>query len=485
MSGIYYNGTIEQPGLPVVQTLTGNSGGVVGADGLDNINIVGSGGVIVTGNPGTNTLTITDAGSLRSTTYVDGTPYTVLLTDDVILVDTADVAAPINIILPDSPPNDGQVWTIKDWSGASATYPVTINTVSSLSILDGQSTYVLANNYESASFVWSSSLTTYSITAEVLPSIIVLPTTTPSTGFIEIGGSSVMQAYGSNNMFIGPDGGNFSLTGTDNSSLGHLTLASLTSGSYNLAAGGYAMQLLQDGTVNVGLGYQCLAALVSGSSNAIVGENGYLALVDGSYNLGMGQFCGANYTGTESSNIMFNHGGVLGESNTLRIGAGTGSGAQQLAATYIAGIDGVDLTSTSIVTNSGDQLGQATLTPGAGISITTGVNEIIIATDLTAPSTTFINSSPYTVLTTDYVILVDTVTIAAPSTVMLIDAPTIDGQEWTIKDATGSAGAGNTITLQSVSGLINIDGATTYVINSAYESVTVVWSASQSQYYII
>ena len=30
MSGIYYNGTIEQPGLPVVQTLTGNSGGAVG-----------------------------------------------------------------------------------------------------------------------------------------------------------------------------------------------------------------------------------------------------------------------------------------------------------------------------------------------------------------------------------------------------------------------------------------------------------------------
>lgn len=46
----------------VVETLTGNSGGAVGPDGAHNINVVGSGGVTVTGNPGTNTLTITSSG---------------------------------------------------------------------------------------------------------------------------------------------------------------------------------------------------------------------------------------------------------------------------------------------------------------------------------------------------------------------------------------------------------------------------------------
>ena len=45
-----------------VQTLTGNSGGAVGPDLSDNINLVGTGGVTVAGNPGTNTLTISGGG---------------------------------------------------------------------------------------------------------------------------------------------------------------------------------------------------------------------------------------------------------------------------------------------------------------------------------------------------------------------------------------------------------------------------------------
>lgn len=49
-------------GLPTIDTITGNSGGAVGPDGSDNINLLGAGGVTVTGVPGTNTLTITVAG---------------------------------------------------------------------------------------------------------------------------------------------------------------------------------------------------------------------------------------------------------------------------------------------------------------------------------------------------------------------------------------------------------------------------------------
>ena len=41
-----------------VDTLTGNSGGPVSADGSNNINIVGTGPITVTGNPMTSTLTI-------------------------------------------------------------------------------------------------------------------------------------------------------------------------------------------------------------------------------------------------------------------------------------------------------------------------------------------------------------------------------------------------------------------------------------------
>lgn len=45
--------------LPPVVTITGNSGGPVPTDGGGNINIVGTAPMDVTGNPGTNTLTIT------------------------------------------------------------------------------------------------------------------------------------------------------------------------------------------------------------------------------------------------------------------------------------------------------------------------------------------------------------------------------------------------------------------------------------------
>lgn len=45
-----------------LSSLTGNSGGAVGPT-TGNINIVGSGGVTVAGNPGTSTLTVTVSGS--------------------------------------------------------------------------------------------------------------------------------------------------------------------------------------------------------------------------------------------------------------------------------------------------------------------------------------------------------------------------------------------------------------------------------------
>lgn len=45
-------------GSGFIATLTGDSGGAVGPDGADNINIIGSGPITVSGNTGTNTLTI-------------------------------------------------------------------------------------------------------------------------------------------------------------------------------------------------------------------------------------------------------------------------------------------------------------------------------------------------------------------------------------------------------------------------------------------
>lgn len=70
MSFIYNPPTLAT--LGGVGTLTGNSGGAVGPTS-GNINIVGTGGATVTGNPGTSTLTVSVSGTGLSWTEVTGT----------------------------------------------------------------------------------------------------------------------------------------------------------------------------------------------------------------------------------------------------------------------------------------------------------------------------------------------------------------------------------------------------------------------------
>lgn len=64
---------------PDIETITGNSGGAVGPDGSFNINLLGSGAVLVTGSPGTNTLTITVTGGGLSWTDVTGATQTLVI----------------------------------------------------------------------------------------------------------------------------------------------------------------------------------------------------------------------------------------------------------------------------------------------------------------------------------------------------------------------------------------------------------------------
>jgi hypothetical protein len=54
---------IQSSGVVTILTLTGNVGGAVGPTLGGNINLIGGAGITVTGNPGTNTLTITGAAT--------------------------------------------------------------------------------------------------------------------------------------------------------------------------------------------------------------------------------------------------------------------------------------------------------------------------------------------------------------------------------------------------------------------------------------
>ena len=87
--------------------------------------------------------------------------------------------------------------------------------------------------------------------------------------------------------------------------------------------------------------------------------------------------------------------------------------------------------------------------------------------------TTAPGAYPYDVLTTDYVILVDT---TAPRTINLPNAPTT-GSIWVIKDDVGSAGANN-ISITTPGGVVTIDGLTTYTLNSNWESVDAIFNGT-------
>jgi hypothetical protein len=162
---------------------------------------------------------------------------------------------------------------------------------------------------------------------------------------------------------------------------------------------------------------------------------------------------------------------VVGDATTITI-AGAGS---TLTASVITG-------STFVQTLTGSTSGGAISPSSGNINITAGNGVTVIgsAHTLTIQSTganstyTNVNTTPYVVLSTDVYLSVDSsggaITIQLPNAATL--SRTLD-----IKDRTGSAATHN-ITVTTVGGAVNIDGATSFVMNTAYQSISVIGNAS-------
>jgi hypothetical protein len=150
-----------------------------------------------------------------------------------------------------------------------------------------------------------------------------------------------------------------------------------------------------------------------------------------------------------------------------------GNGTSAVSATA-AGTDGQIL-----IGATGLPPAMASLTAGANITLTPGANTLSIAANAGAITYTYTaiddTDSPYTVLVSDSVIGCDSA--AGAITVNLPDAPAT-GASWIIKDVTGSANAFN-ITLTTPGGVVLIDIAATYVMNTNYQSVQVVFNGSK------
>jgi len=190
------------------------------------------------------------------------------------------------------------------------------------------------------------------------------------------------------------------------------------------------------GSSNTAVGYSALSHCTTGAANAgsntAIGEAALSNITTGIINIGIGSGAGTNYASSESSNICIGNVGVLSESNVIRIGT-QGSSTGQQTDCYLAGV---------LRTSSG-RIVKVT-TPGA---------------------------YPYTALTTDYLILVDT---TSARIINLLAAPET-GRTYVIKDVSGTSSINN-ITVQGNGS--NIDGSATYVINSNYASITVIYNGT-------
>ncbi len=277
-------------------------------------------------------------------------------------------------------------------------------------------------------------------------------------GVINIAGARFMQngGGGAESAFLGGGAGNFSNGCFASVGIGESALASYTSASHNTAAG-----------------YICLAQLNTGNGNSSYGSESLGQLRTGSENAALGHLSGNNYIGAESNNIVISNQGVGGESGVIRIGT---NGTQ--TACFIAGIDAVNVGSVAtVVTEASDKLGTAVITGGTGITVTPSANAITIAgSGVSSLTVTSVNNaaSPYTVLTTDSFLAVNT--SGGVVTIRLPNAPAT-GRVFYIKDSNGTAAASN-ITVTTVGGAVNIDGATSFVMNTAYESINVVFDGT-------
>ncbi len=197
-------------------------------------------------------------------------------------------------------------------------------------------------------------------------------------------------------------GNTLTLTVTDANSNTILGAAANSNGlgQFNTMLGGQAgAAITTGGNGNLFFGYQSGRFFTTGTNNVAIGNNaggGTSGAATGTNNIAIGTSAGLNYLTTDSNNISFNSNSttVGGQSNTLRIGNGTGSGSLQLARAFISGIDGVNVGSVAkVLTMASDQLGTAAITAGTGITVTPGANTITIAASATGVVQTLTGNS--------------------------------------------------------------------------------------------
>ena len=151
--------------------------------------------------------------------------------------------------------------------------------------------------------------------------------------------------------------------------------------------------------------------------------------------------------------------------------SGSGSAGQNMSITAQAG------QAATGGSHNGGNGGNLILSPGAGGtsgSATAGVQGSIVFNGGCVEQVSSLKTGNYTATVGDYIIGIGTLT--GSITITLPSSP-VTGQTYIIKDVNGTCSLTNTITITPASG--NIDGNTTSVIATPYDSISIVYSGAQ------
>jgi hypothetical protein len=183
----------------------------------------------------------------------------------------------------------------------------------------------------------SENLTT---TGDITGSTLNLPTTSSTVGIININAKRFLHAYGTENIFIGEDCGNFTYLGTGfNVGIGTRVLDHLTYGHSNMCFGWSAGTALTgtDGSAD------------AGSNNILIGRNAGLAMTTGFKNVALGSFA-LNAVTTTSNNVAIGYGALTLCTGGTNIGIGSSAGVAQSTGssnTFIGYVAGGQMTTGS------------------------------------------------------------------------------------------------------------------------------------------
>lgn len=204
--------------------------------------------------------------------------------------------------------------------------------------------------------------------------------TSSTTGVININSNRFLHSFGTNNLFLGSNAGNFTTSGTgQNVVLGANAASNITTADRSVIIGYNAGSAITstfnntiignaaftgEGNANVIIGSGAAGAMTGiGASNVIIGQ-GSGGNIDDScdHNIIIGGSSGLNLINAATSNILIHNAGVDGEDNTIRIGT-QGTLARQQDTCFIAGIQGVTPAGGNdglVIIDSDGQLGSQT-----------------------------------------------------------------------------------------------------------------------------